>query len=195
VTALVALLGPVARVTGFARATSPERIVPRGPRRGERIPVSVPTHVTGSLELESGVLVTTLMSWDIWSTNLPYLEVYGTEGSLSVPNPDVFDGLPRVRRAGEEELRQPPPPPGAVEWTEMPLTHDADIERGIGVADMAHGVRTGRPHRASGELALHVLEVLTALHGAVPGRGSVEIESSCERPKPLPTGLLKGTLD
>jgi predicted dehydrogenase len=195
VTALVALLGPVARVTGFARATFPERIVPRGPRRGEHIPVSVPTHVTGALELECGVLVTVLMSWDIWSTNLPYIEVYGTEGSLSAPNPDLFDGLPQLRRAGEEELRQPPPAPGAVEWFAMPLTHDGDVERGIGVADMAHAIRTGRPHRASGELALHVLEVLTALHGATPGRGPVEIESSCERPRPLPTGLLKGTLD
>jgi predicted dehydrogenase len=151
--------------------------------------------VAGALELESGVLVTTQMSWDIWSTNLPYIEVYGTEGSLSVPNPDRFDGLPQLRRAGEEELKQPPPAAGAVEWFAMPLTHDGDVERGMGVADMAHGIRTGRAHRASGELALHVLEVLTALHGDAPGSGPVEIESTCERPSPLPTGLLKGTLD
>jgi predicted dehydrogenase len=193
VTALVALLGPVARVTGFARATFPERVVPKGPRRGDRIAVSVPTHVTGALEFESGVLATVLMSWDIWSTTLPYLEVYGTEGSLSVPNPDLFDGRPRLRRAGDEELRQPPPAPGELEWIGLPLTHDGDVERGVGVADMAYGMRTGRPHRASGEMAYHVLEVLSALQG--PAQGHTEIRSRCDRPAPLPTGLQRGTLD
>lgn len=192
VTALVALLGPVVRVRGLARASFPERVVPSGARRGERITVSVPTHVTGALEFESGVLATVLMSWDIWSTNLPYLEIYGAEGSLSVPNPDLFDGRPRLRRAGEEELRQPPPAPGTLEWTTVPLTHDGDVGRGIGAADMAYALGTGREHRASGQLALHVLEVLSALQDE---GGSTEIESRCRRPAPLPTGLLRGTLD
>jgi predicted dehydrogenase len=186
VTALASLLGPVARVTGFARTTFPERVVPAGRRRGERIAVHVPTHVTGALEFESGVLATVLMSWDIWATHLPYIEVYGTEGSLSVPNPDEFGGLPLVRRAGEEELRQPPPPPGTVPWSQLPLTHDGSVERGIGVADMADAMRTGRAHRANAELAHHVLEVLCAL--ARPDASVVEIETRVPRPAPLPTG-------
>jgi predicted dehydrogenase len=192
VTALVALLGPVARVTGFARASFPERVVPAGPRRGDRIQVRVPTHVTGALEFESGVLATVLMSWDIWATRLPYIEIYGAEGSLSVPNPDLFDGRPRLRRAGEEELREPPPPPGTVEWSALPMTHDGDVGRGIGAADMAHAIRAGRAHRATGELAVHVLEVLSALQ---EGGGCTEMESRCRRPAPLPMGLLEGTLD
>jgi predicted dehydrogenase len=195
VTALVALLGPVARVTGLARATFPERIVPAGPRRGERIPVQVPTHVTGALEFESGALVTVLLSWDIWSTNLPYLEVYGTQGSLSVPNPDEFDGLPLLRRAGKEELEQPPPPPGSPPWRGIPLAFDGDVGRGIGVADMASAIRTERPHRASAELAFHVLEVVCGLQGLASEPGGVEIESRCPRPAPLPMGLRRGILD
>jgi hypothetical protein len=110
--------------------------------------------------------------------------VYGTEGSVSVANPDLFDGIPRVRRAGEEERRQSPPAPGDVPWMPFPLTHDGDVGRGIGIADMAEAILAERPHRASGELACHVLEVLCAL--AASESGTVEIESRCERPAPLP---------
>jgi predicted dehydrogenase len=185
VTALVAMLGPVARVTAFAQATFPERVVPAGPRRGERIPVQVPTHLTGALELESGLLASVLFSWDVWATNLPYLEVYGSAGSLSVANPDEFHGLPRLRRAGPEELEQPPPPPGGVPWSAVPLVQPGAIGRGTGVADMAEAIRDERPHRASGELAYHVLEVLTALERSARERRHVEIASRCARPAPL----------
>jgi predicted dehydrogenase len=185
VTALVAMLGPVARVTSLARATFPERVSHVGPRRGERISVQVPTHVTGALEFESGPLVSILMSWDVWATNLPYLEVYGTAGSLSVANPDEFHGLPRLRRAGSEELQRPPPPPGTVPWSEIPLVQPGDVGRGIGIADMAESIRDGRPHRASGELAYHVLEVLTGLErSALEGR-HVEVASRSVAPEPL----------
>lgn len=195
VTALVAVFGPVARVTGFARATFSERTILTGSRLGERIPVRVPTHVTGTLEFECGALATVLMSWDIWSTHLPYLEIYAADGSLQLPNPDVFDGLPQLRRAGEDELRQPPPAPGSLPWAPIPLTHDGNVGRGIGVADMAHAIRSGRPHRASGELALHVLEVLCGLGRPAPDGGAAVIESRCARPAPLPMGLPRGTLD
>ncbi len=185
VTALVAMLGPVARVTSFARATFSERVAHVGPLRGQRIPVHVPTHVTGALEFVSGALVTVLMSWDIWATHLPYLEVYGTAGSVSVANPDEFAGLPRLRRAGSEELEQPPPPPGAVPWFEIPLVQPGDVGRGIGIADMAEAIRDGRPHRASGELAYHVLEVLTGLERSAGEGRHVPIESRSVRPAPL----------
>jgi predicted dehydrogenase len=192
VTALVAMLGPVARVTGFARATFPERTILTGPRFGQRIPVQVPTHVTGALELESGVLVTVMMSWDIWATHLPYIEVYGTEGSLSVANPDEFDGVPKVRRCGGEELRLPPPPPGGVPWMHVPLAHDGAVGRGVGIAELAESIEAGRPHRASAELACHVLEVLRAFERSADETEQVEIETPCERPAPLPMAWRNG---
>lgn len=191
----MALFGPVARVTAFAHSPADERIVPAGPRRGDRIAVHVPTHVTGALEFAGGAVATVLMSWDVWATHLPYLEVYGTAGSLSVPNPDEFGGLPLLRRAGEEELREPPPPPGSLAWTAVPLAFDGDVGRGIGVADMAHAIGAGRAHRASGELAYHVLEVLTSLERSSDEGVAVEIASRCSRPAPLPLGLPKGKLD
>ncbi|MEA2331197.1 MAG: hypothetical protein QOH58_1335 [Thermoleophilaceae bacterium] len=154
----------------------------------------MPTHVTGSLEFESGPLATVLMSWDVWATHLPYLEVYGTEGSLSAGNPDLFDAAPMVRRFGEEELQEPPPAPGGVHWAAIPLAHSGDVGRGIGVADMGHAIRGGGPHRASAELACHVLEVLLALQRSAVERRHVEIESRCERPAPLPLGQPAGPM-
>ena len=90
----------------------------------------------------------------MWNYNLQCIEIYGSEGSLSVPDPNTFGGPVRVRRAGQED------------WKEMPLTHSPDVGRGIGVADMAYGLRSGRPHRCSGELAYHVLELMYAFHEA-----------------------------
>jgi predicted dehydrogenase len=190
-TALVSLLGPVARVAGMAKTTFPERTIGVGPRAGEHLKVRVPTHVTGVLEMESGATVTLLASWDVWATHLPYLEVYGTRGSLALGNPDEFGGEPRLRIAGAEELRQPPPPPGSLPWSTVPLTHDGEVGRGIGVADMAYAIRTGRPHRATGQLAFHTLDALAALERSEV----VAIESNVDRPAPLPMGLPLGQLD
>jgi len=192
VTALVAMLGPVASVAGFARAAFPERTILTGPRLGERIPVRVPTHVTGALEFESGLVATLLVSWDIWATNLPYIEVYGADGSMSVANPDEFGGPPSLRRAGAEERSQPPPPPGTLPWTPIPLAFDGDVRRGVGVAEMAAAIAAGEPHRASGELARHVLEVLTALELSGRERRHVAVESRCGRPAPLKPGARIG---
>ena len=185
VTSLVTTLGPVARVSGCGRASFPERVRGAGPRRGEPIRVEVPTHVSGVLELESGALATVLMSWDLWSTRLPYVELYGTRGSLALPNPDEYDGAPAVRVAGPEELRQPPPAPGALPWAEVPPAFGAPVARGIGIADMADAIRSGRAHRASAELAYHVLEVLLALRRSAQEGRHVDVESRCSRPAPV----------
>ena len=106
-----------------------------------------------------------------------------SEGSLGVPNPNIFGGPVLVRRAGAEE------------WSEVPLTHSADVMRGIGVADMAYALSCGRPHRANGEMGYHVLDVMHAFDEASKSGKHVVIQSGCDRPAPLPTGLLPGTLD
>jgi predicted dehydrogenase len=186
VAALVNLFGPVGRVTGLARASFPERtVLVDGPRMGESIPVEVPTHVTGALQFETGVIATVLMSWDIWSTHLPYIEVYGTAGSLAIPNPDEFGGTPQLRRAGAQELRQPPPAPGELPWEEVALVPGGGTARGVGVAEMVHALRAGRSPRASGELAYHVLETLIGLETSSERGCHVEVESRCARPRPL----------
>jgi predicted dehydrogenase len=168
VTALVTLLGPVRSVRGVARTLVPERVVRA---TGRRFPAEVPTHVTGVLEFEQGAVVTVVMSWDGWATELPCMEIYGEEATLSVPDPNEFAGPVRLR--GPEHAA----------WQDVPLVHGAQLERGTGVAELAHAVYTGRPHRASAELALHVLEVLTALGGEDAGERLMT--TSAARPAPF----------
>jgi predicted dehydrogenase len=182
-TALVNLMGPVRRVSGEAKITFPVRTITSEPKRGQKIEVEVPTHVTGTMEFASGAVGTIIMSNDVWGANLPCIEVYGTEGSLSVPDPNGFGGAVRLLRPGGE-------------WREMPLSHGyAEQSRGLGVADMASAIRSGRPHRASAELTYHVLEIMHAFQDAGCEGRYIELESTCERPEPLPTGLAPGTID
>jgi predicted dehydrogenase len=183
-TALVNLMGPVQRVSGEARITFPQRTITSQPLYGTVIDVETPTHIASTLQFASGAVGTIITSFDVWSHNLPRIEIYGTQGSLSVPDPNGFGGPVRVRRAGDDA------------WHDVPLTHGyAENSRGIGVADMAYALRSGRGHRANGALAYHVLDIMQAtLDTAEQGR-HIELASTCERPAALPLGLRPGQLD
>jgi predicted dehydrogenase len=183
-TALVALMGPVQRVSGSTRVTFPQRTITSKPKYGKIVDVEVPTHVAGVLDFANGAIGTIVTSFDVWAADVPRIEIYGTRGTLSVPDPNGFGGPVRVRQAGSSD------------WSEIPLTHGyAKNTRSIGVADMAYGLRTGRPHRANGKMAFHVLDIMHAIHDAAKEGQRVEMNSTCSRPAPFPLGLLEGRLD
>ena len=183
-TALIALIGGIRRVTGSTRITFPERTITSQPKNGAQIKVDVPTHVAGILDFNNGAIGTILTTFDVWASNLPRIEVYGSEGSIDVPDPNGFGGPVRLRKSGEKE------------WQDIPLTHNyADNSRGIGVADMAYAIQSGRPHRASGQLAYHVLEAMHGFHDASEQGKHYAMQSQAERPAALPTGLADGQLD
>ena len=183
-TALVTLIGPVVRVTGSTRITFPERTITSKPKYGQKITVETPTHIAGVMDFANGAMGTIVTSFDVWGGNVPHIEIYGTEGTLSVPDPNGFGGPVRVRKAGSRD------------WTEVPHTHGySENSRGLGVADMAYALRTGRKHRANGELAYHVLDIMHAFEEASVKGEHVRLESSCERPAPLPVALPYGQLD
>jgi predicted dehydrogenase len=183
-TALVHLLGPIRQVTAAARISFAERIATSAARMGERLPVDTPTHVAGLLEFHGGPIATLITSFDIkGGSNLPRIEIYGSQGTLSVPDPNTFGGPVRVRRAG------------ATDWLDVPLLTSDQVGRGIGTADMAYGIQNGRPHRASGDLAFHVLETMESLLLAAEQGRHIALQSKPPRPAPLPLGLLPGQLD
>lgn len=182
-TALVNLIGPITRVTGSTRMTFPQRTITSKPQAGKKIDVEVTTHLAGVADFANGAIGTIIMSFDVWNHSLPRLEIYGSAGTMSVPDPNAFGGPVLVRKAGEKD------------WTEMPLTHSDQVARGIGVADMAYALVYGRAHRVSGELAHHVLDVMQAFDEASESGQHVKIGSTVERPAPLPTGLPLGQLD
>ena len=182
-TALVQLLGPVRRVSAMSAVTFETRTIGSEPRRGERIRVEVPTHVSGTLEFVGGAVVTLVMSFDVQAhTNHP-IELHGERGSLQVPDPNGFGGPVRVRLAGADT------------WAERPLVNGyTDNVRGVGAADLAQAVLTGRPERAHSSLAYHVLDVMQALHEAAETGQCQDVESRCRRPEPLSLGVGGGVL-
>ena len=131
----------------------------------------------------NGAIVTVVMSFDVWLHSNRFIEIHGTNASLSSPDPNGFGGSVRMSQPDRT-------------WAELPLTHGyLENTRSIGLADMCVGIRTGRPHRCNGELAYHVLEIMEAFgHSSITGK-HIELKTTPERPKPLPTGLAIGELD
>ncbi|MFC4302207.1 Gfo/Idh/MocA family protein [Cohnella boryungensis] len=183
-TALIALLGPIKRVTGSARISFPERTITSQPKFGQKIQVETPTHVAGIMDFASGPVGTILTSFDVkGGSMLPRIEVYGSEGTLLVPDPNGFGGPVSIWRSGSKE------------WTEIPLSHGkVENVRGAGAADMARAILSGRKHRASGELAYHVLEAMHGFHDASVEGAHYVMKSTCDRPAPLPLGLADNEL-
>jgi predicted dehydrogenase len=172
--ALVQLLGPIRAVIGAGSRLRPSRVIGSGPRQGELIPVEVDSHVAGVLEHESGALTTLTTSFDgIRSTAAP-IEVHGETGSLAVPDPNHFDGEVRLF------------PADGSEWQTLPVSAGyRGAGRGIGLIDLVLSDES-RPPRAGGELALHVLDAMTALlRSAAEGR-RIELTTTAERPAPVP---------
>jgi predicted dehydrogenase len=174
-TALVSLLGPVQRVSGATRVTRTQRTITSQPRYGEVMNVEVPTHVTGLLDFTAGPIATIITTFDVQASTLPWIEIYGTAGTLAAPDPNTFGGPVRLRLSAENE------------WKEIPVTRPYTANsRGLGLADMAEGIRTGRSHRANGALAYHVLDIMHAIHDASAEGRHVLLDSTCERPEAMP---------
>jgi predicted dehydrogenase len=184
ITDLVNLLGPVEQVIGVATRTRAERTIASEPLRGTRIPVEVATHVTGVLRFAGGAAVSVTLSFDVVGHKHVPLEIYGESGSLIVPDPNGFGGAVEIAEVDAT-------------WREVPNRRpyaDANY-RSLGLADMAQAIRSGRPHRASGALALHALEVMEAFQASSDSGRAIDVASRPERPAPMPASLARGELD
>ena len=181
ITALVNLLGPVKRVAAITTKAFEERIASSQAVDGLRIPVNTTTHLTGVIEFESGVIITMIMSFDMWRHSLPCIEIYGEKGSIRVPDPNTFGGPVAICPAGGD-------------WEDVPITYPNNA-RMIGVIDMVSAIQSDRIHRANGDLAYHVLEVMLAFDKSSESGEHVLITSTTERPAPLSSGLNEWEID
>lgn len=174
-TALVALLGPMKRIAGTTRISYSERTILSEPKKGTKIEVVTPTHIAGTIDFASGAIATITTSFDAFGgTSLPPIEVYGSEGTLLVPNPNTFGGPVKIRRKDEKE------------FVEVPLIFDNPTNnRGIGVADMANAILHNQSFRANGELAYHVLEAMHGFHDSSDSGRHYLMESTCKKPAML----------
>jgi predicted dehydrogenase len=192
-TALVSLLGPVKSCCGFSKTTFLERTVLCGPKLGEPIKVEVPTYISGTMEFSTGVIGTITASFDIWDSQLPRIEMYGTAGTLCIPDvdplegPNVFGGPVLIKTRETSRWRGVPRKPELRDWDELSVIHKYnENSRGLGLSDMAYSMRDRRPNRASGEIAYHVLEIGYALLESAKNMEYYHLSSTCNRPDPLP---------
>jgi predicted dehydrogenase len=184
VTAMINLLGPVVSVSGIVKKSFPTRTITSKPHYGTIVNVETDTHILGLMEFANGVTGSISQSFDTYAHNLPIIEIYGTEGTLSVPDPNTFGGPVRLFR------------PESKGFFELPLTFAyPDNSRGLGLADMAKAIETGRQSRADVKLTFHALEVMTGFTRAANERKQLNIESRPERPAPMIIPKLPGVLD
>lgn len=181
--ALISLMGPVEKVTGGTNITFPQRTITSEPLFGKVIDVEVPTHIAGIMNFKNGAIGTITMSFDVWAANLPRIEIYGTEGTLSVPDPNTFDGPVLIRKSNDMEFK------------EIPLTHGfSENSRGLGLAEMAYSIINETHHRANSDLGYHVLDIMHGFHDSANEEKHISIQSSCEMPKAMPFAINKNNI-
>ncbi|MEJ1154683.1 Gfo/Idh/MocA family oxidoreductase [Microbacterium marmarense] len=173
ITALVAMLGPVARIVGHTSRSERNRHVATGPLAGTEVPVDVETHINAILIHESGVSSNVTMSFDVWATRMSGFEVYGTQGTIALPRPFQFSEKLDIFRAGSDEWEVVDDRAGY-----------KNGGRGIGLAEMADAIEADRPHLASGDLALHVLDVMNSVLDAGRSGSVIEMHTRLDRPQP-----------
>lgn len=192
-TALVTLLGAVKRVSGSTAVSFPQRRITSEPLNGKIIDVEVPTHITGTLEFENGAIATVLTSFDIWDSHLPNLEIFGSEGTLSIVDedplagPNLFEGKILLRRKDQSDWNGFPndiPRHSATEWNSIPTAFGYNQNsRGVGLADMCYAIVNKRDNRVNGNTACHVLEIMHGFHIAAKEGKYYQMKSTCKRPE------------
>jgi predicted dehydrogenase len=185
-TALLNLLGPVKRLCGMTSIGIPQRTIGSGARQGKNIHVQTPDHVVGSIEFAAGAVGTLITSF---ATHHPVYDqaqpivIYGTEGALKVPDPNKFDGPISVWRASDED------------WQEVKPTFLAGYGRAVGLAEMAHALRHNRPHRASADQAMTVLDLMQGFLDSSQSGRFYTPTTHYHRPAPMPATLPFGQFD
>jgi predicted dehydrogenase len=180
-TALLSLLGPVERLAASTSASYSTRTIAYGPREGETIPVNTPTHIIAILDFASGPRASLTTSFDVYDTNRATLVVYGTEGTLRLPDPNTFGGPIELLRAGAEE------------WEPVEVIYGhTENSRGLGVSDLANSLRTGQPARASGKMAAHIVDIMHAALDSSETGQYVTIQTTFDRPSPLHSAQVTG---
>ncbi|MGI4893865.1 MAG: Gfo/Idh/MocA family protein [Janthinobacterium lividum] len=175
-TTLVQAFGPVSSVAALATKARAQRVIGSGPRAGEAFDVTVPTHVNAIAQFAGGQTSQSVFSFDTAVGRTPFVQINGTEGTIELPDPNMFDGEITLFRPGADRH----------ELLSSTTTTTALSTRGTGVLEMARAIREGRPHRAQGTLAHHVVDVLVSIEEAGASKQFVDVTSTVDAAPPLP---------
>lgn len=172
-TTLVQTFGSIRRVAAFGSKSRETRVIGSGPKAGEEFAVTVPTHVSSILEFDGGESAQSIFSFDSPLKRAGFVEITGSEATIAFPDPNNFDGDVMICARGADD------------WTTVPST-GSTASRGAGVLEMARALRAGRPHRAQGELAFHVLDTMASIAESIDTKSFVDVESSTAPVPALP---------
>ena len=182
ITTMVSLLGAITKVSAFAKMTYPERVIMgNNPRKGEKIKVEIPTHYSAIFEFERGITGTMTVSFDLpypyWESKLPYIQIEGSKGSIIIPDPNKFEGPVLLRKLNGE-------------YEEMPLTHSfIENMRGMGFAYMLNKRSNQKDYKGNGDLALHVLDVMTGIDRSAQTGNVYSVKHKFQMPESLPQDM------
>lgn len=174
-TTLVQTFGPVKRVSAAASTARPVRVIGSGPRAGSKFDVTVPSHHGALIEFESGASAQTIFSFESHRNRTGFLEVCGTTGTIAFPDPNTFDGDCLVFDGTDDDGR-------------TVAAVGSEATRGTGVAELAQAIRAGRPERATGAQAYHILDIMVSIAESAEHGRTVTVESSFERAPSVPEG-------
>ena len=180
-TTLIQAFGSIRKVAAVGSKSKDVRVIGSGPKAGEEFTVEVPTHVSAMAQFESGASSHSVFSFESPRVRMGFVEITGTEATISLPDPNFFDGDIKLWRAGDED------------WTAIPATGPAN-GRGLGVLDMARSIRAGVPHRATGELAYHVLDAMVSINESMGSGTFVDVASNAPVSQPVPEDWAPETL-
>ncbi|HCS74019.1 MAG TPA: oxidoreductase [Clostridiales bacterium] len=171
--AFINLIGPIESVNAQSRITFPERLIVTQPKYGQKIKVEVPTYISGIFQFKNGAIGSIMTTFDVWNTKQPFIEIYGEDGTLVLPDPNQFTGSVYMSRFKF----------GDTEWHEVPTLIEYDNNgRSAGVADMIAAIYNNYPHRASGEMGYHVLDIINAFDDAAQTGIKQVLKSTCDKP-------------
>lgn len=183
-TAMVNLLGGVKRVVSASKATFDKRVITSPQQRGTVINVNVDTYIAGTLQFDSGAIGTLFTTFDAYYPGQARFEIYGSQGTLFVPDPNTFGGPIKLFR------------PESKECAELPLMYDyAANSRGLGLADMARALQTGRRARADVTQTFHVLDIMTGFARSAKSDSWIDMQTAYTREKPMQKPVITGVFD
>ena len=184
ITDLINLVGPIKRVSAFTGMARTEReVTAEGPFKGTFVKVGTPTTIHAILEFHSGAIITLGASWDVSSHGHHNIELYGTEGSVYVPDPNFFNGDVTITdRAGAKEKVTPWDHPFGVPNQDLDKPMPRANYRNAGLSDMLDGIESGRPARCGLDVALHAVDVMTSILKSGETGQVITLATTCERP-------------
>ena len=185
-TALLNLLGPVKRISGMSAIEIADRTITSEPLKGTKLRVETPDHVCGLMEFENGAIGTIIQTFATRFSELggkQPITIFGTDGTLKVPDPNQFDGAVSIRLTDDKE------------WRDVPHSFVAGYGRSVGLADMAYAIRSGRPHRCSAEQAFAVLDLMAGFFDSSDSGRAYTPITKYVKPSPMRADLPFGTLD